>query len=68
MRLTYVVTDQTLPPSNQSYSLIPVTTNLSYKGTTINELGVGLEEIDKKKYGGPSPGKNHFQKVDPQKN
>ncbi len=28
------------------------------KGTTINDLGVGPEEIEKKNFGGPSPGKS----------
>ena len=30
------------------------------KGTTIIDLGVGPEEIEKKKFGGPSPGKYKF--------
>ncbi len=34
------------------------------KGSTINDLGVGLEEIEKKKFfEGARPGKNKFQKA-----
>ena len=33
------------------------------KGTTINDLGVGPEEIEKKKIVGARPGKNKFQKA-----
>ena len=34
--------------------------NSHAKGMTINDLGVGPKEIEKKKFGGPSPGKNKF--------
>ena len=37
------------------------------KGTTINNLGVGPEEIEKKIFEGPRPGKNKFQKALPRK-
>ncbi len=33
------------------------------KGTTINDLGVGPEEIEKKMFEGARPGKNKFQKA-----
>ncbi len=33
------------------------------KGTTINDLGVGPEEIEEKKFGGPSAGKNKLQRA-----
>ena len=33
------------------------------KGTTINDLGVGPEEIEEKKFRGPSSGKNKSQKA-----
>ncbi len=37
------------------------------KGTTINDLGGGPEEIEKKNLGSPSPGKNESRKAFPRK-
>ncbi len=44
------------PMSCLAISYLP----LDPKGTTSNDLGVGPEEIEKKNFGGPSPGKNKF--------
>ena len=44
-------------PNQQSYSTLSDVTTPYSKGTTINDLGEGPEEIEKKNFGGHSPGK-----------
>ncbi len=48
--------------------LIAKGSNSHAKGMTINDLGVRPEEIEKKIFGGPSPGKKNFEKHSAGKN